>query len=432
VTIRKSFGSTLASIVIASCVTSRCLCAVPAGGTVARFAADGAWCWFQDPRAVYVDGERTRTYACWVTSHGGLQIGAFDHRTATIEYHTVKEDWGIDDHNTGSILVLPDRRLMVFYARHNESGLFCRRTSHPEDIGSWDDEAQVSAMPRVTYSHPVYLADEQRYYVFWRGESWKPTFATSSDGVTWSEAHILVQEPGREGRDIRPYLKVTSDGKHSIHLAFTDGHPRDEAENSVYYVRYTNGAFYRANGSVAGTLAGLPLRQSVCDRVYDAGRTHVRAWVWDIALDEAGRPAIAYTRLPSDTSHRYHVARWDGARWDDGEVATGGRWFPQTPPGVREFESHYSGGITLRPGRPDIAYLSRQSGEEFVIEKWSRTPGDTCWTRAAVLSPRGARCVRPVIPAGYAGESDHLLWMNGDYIHYTHFHTRIEMYLQPK
>lgn len=392
-----------------------------------QLTPDGAWCWFQDPRAVYIEGTKVRTYASWVTSHGELQIGAYDHRHGTVETFTLKSRWGIDDHNVGSILVLPDRRLMVFYARHNEAGLFCRRTTHPEDITAWDEEVTVTRMPRVTYSHPVYLADERMIYVFWRGETWKPTCATSPDGIRWSEPRILVREPGREGGDIRPYLKVVSDGKRTIHCTFTDGHPRDEAHNSVYYVRYEHGVFTRADGSRIGRWSDLPLRQSACDRVYDARPTGVRAWVWDIAIDTSGRPAVAYTRLPSETDHRYHVARWNGSAWEDREVTVAGGWFPQTPAGKSEFESHYSGGIALHPVHPEIAYVSRPVDGSFRIEKW--VSGSTWWQHVLTLSDEGSRNVRPVVPAGYTGPEDLVLWMQGEYIHYTDFHTGIAMAL---
>ena len=148
-----------------------------AGSTHDTFSSDGAWCWIQDPRAVYVEGKCKRTYAGWITREGRLQVGAYSHETGNMEYYTLKEDWDIDDHNSNSFLVLPDKHLMVFYARHNKTGLFCRTTSRPEDITTWEEEVTVANTPRISYSQPVYLSDEGRFYVFWRGQSWKPTFA---------------------------------------------------------------------------------------------------------------------------------------------------------------------------------------------------------------------------------------------------------------
>ena len=112
--------------------------------TISIFSNDGAWCWFQDPRAVYIEGMYKRTYAGWMTRQGQLQIGSFDHKSGKTEIITLKEKWGADDHNTCSFIVLPDKRLMVFYAQHNKIGLFCRTTTSPEDINSWDDEVTVT------------------------------------------------------------------------------------------------------------------------------------------------------------------------------------------------------------------------------------------------------------------------------------------------
>lgn len=389
------------------------------------FSKDGAWCWFQDPRAVYINGKQERTYAGWVTRHGTLQIGAYDHRSGAVEAVTLKENWDADDHNSNSFLVLPDNRIMVFYARHNKQGLFCRVTVRPEDITEWEDEITVSDTPAITYSHPLYLSDEGLLYVFWRGPGWKPTFSTSTDGKTWSPPRILLQEKGREASEIRPYLKVSSDGKASIYFAFTDGHPRDEPENSIYYLSYRRGSFSRADGTVIGTMQDLPIRHSQCDVVYNAKSTKQRSWIWDIAADGAGHPVIAYTRFPAEDDHRYHYARWTGTAWLDTELARGGPWFPQTPLFRRERETYYSGGIAVNHADPSTVYLSRHVDGSFEIEK--RTTRDDGKTWAADMITRGSQGlnVRPVVPRGYAGRKDHLLWMRGSYRHWTDFDTAI-------
>ena len=139
--------------------------------------------------------------------------------------------------------------------------------------------------------------------------------AISANLRAWSEPQILIQEEGREASDIRPYLKVVSDGKSTIHFAFTDGHPRNEPTNSIYYLMYRDEAFYRADGTLVGTFDDLPIQISRDMLVYDAGQSGVRAWVWDIALDRDGDPVIAYSRLPEETDHRYHYTWWNGQSW---------------------------------------------------------------------------------------------------------------------
>lgn len=387
-------------------------------------SSDGAWCWFQDPRAIYLAGDRERTYTGWVTRGGALQLGAFDHQNGEIESVTLKSNWDADDHNTSSLITLPDRRLMVFYAQHNKTGLYCRTSTEPESILRWDDEVVISGENRITYSHPVYLRAEKKFYVFWRGPSWKPTVATSLDGVSWSKERILIQGEGKQSRSIRPYLKVYSDGESAIHFTFTDGHPRNEPTNSVYYLAYHEGAFFRADGVQVADWEQIPIDHRESDLVYAPSRGSGRAWVWDVAQTASGKPVIAYTRYPSETEHRYHYAHWDGG-WIDCEIGDSGRWFPETPAGRVEREPHYSGGLALHPGDPSVVYLSRQVEGQFEIEQWRKAALNCDWNIEAITSGSRQINVRPVVPWGTPAENAIVLWMNGSYEHYTRFRTRI-------
>jgi BNR repeat-containing family member len=392
-----------------------------------RVAPDGAWCWFQDPRAVYVHRQHERTYAGWITREGVLETGAHDHRTGESQRFALKAAGEADDHSSCALLVRDDGRLMAFYARHNQTGLHCRTTARPEDISEWDDEVTVASTPRTTYCHPIWLRDEGRFYAFWRGEEWKPMFATSDDGVSWSPPRMLVREKGREAADVRPYIKIVADRNAAIHFAVTNGHPRDEPTNSVHHFRYERGGFFRADGTRIGDLGGPPVSLRDCDVAYDGKAALVRAWVWDIALDARGYPSIAYTRLPSTTDHRYCCARWDGSNWIDGEITPGGRWFPQTPWFRREREPHYSGGMAFKHADPSIVYVSRPIGGVFEIEKWTNSGDTSTWTPTAITRDSAHDNVRPVAAAGYAGAGDLVLWMRGRYVHYTNFRTEIRM-----
>lgn len=397
-------------------------------GAVGRvFTGDGAWCWFQDPRALVLDGDRPRTVAQWMTRDGRLQVGAFDHGDGSVEIRTLEEAWDRDDHNVGAFAVGPDGRLTVFYARHNRPGLFCRTAVEPGSIDRWNDRVTVSASDRITYAHPVWLEDEQRFLVFWRGPTWKPTFAASRDGRTWSEPAVLLEDEGRSDRGIRPYLKAASDGRSTIHFAFTDGHPRDEPTNSVYYLQYRGGRFLRADGREVGSLETLPIRHRDSAVVHDGPATGVRAWVWDVAADREGRPVIAYTRLPGENDHRYAWARWTGDRWHDVEITPAGGWFPETPPGSREPEPHYSGGIALDHADPSLVVVARPVGGTFELEAWRTGDGGDTWTSRPLTRDSQHLNVRPVVARGSADGSRRVLWMSGSYEHYTRYRTGIHI-----
>jgi hypothetical protein len=270
-------------------------------------------------------------------------------------------------------------------------------------------------------------AEANRIYLFWRGLDYKPTFSYSDDlGDTWAGQRQFITSPGA-----RPYVKVASNGRDTIHFAFTDGHPRDEATNSIYYMAYRAGRFYKADGELIADLNSLPIERRSADIVYDGQRTKVRAWIWDVAADSKGRPAIVYTRLPSETDHRYHYAWWDGDRWHDIELCAAGRWFPQTPQGQREREPHYSGGIVLDHNDPWIVYLARQvqNGEDlrFEIEQY-RIENGKIVSVISITKESDLDNVRPFVVRSYQPDGPRLLWLAVHrYIHYTDYQTAIKM-----
>jgi len=398
---------------------------VPRGGACQIIADQGAWCWFADPRAVVSQG---RTYIGWVSGTGDIQIGAFDHRTQELTTATLHPALLVDDHVNPALLVLPDGRLMVFYSPHSYEPMYYRIAMRPGDISAWSEERELGVNTEgrygYTYPNPMFLPGEgNRIYLFWRGGNYMPSFSTSDDnGKTWSAARTLVKGHGR-----RPYIKFVTDGDKRIHFAFTDGHPRKELANSIYYAYYEDGAFYQADGTLVRTRADLPFDPAEAHLVYDGLGPEGRAWIWDIALDSEGRPVIVYTALPQETDHRYRYARWTGERWLDGEITAAGGWFPQTPEGGREGEPHYSGGIILDHVDPSIVYLSRPVQGVFEIEEWTTTDGGVTWISEPVTAGSLKNNVRPVVPRGYKQGGLDLVWMYGDYIHYTRYDTELKM-----
>lgn len=408
----------------------------------ADFTGDGAWCWFSDPRAVYYEGKRNQTFAAWVSSDGSIMIGAYDHDSGKVSEAVLHERLEVDDHDVPSILIRADGRLMVFYSRHSEDDFYLKISEKAGDISSWsparllkvnDNEQYALDETRAyCYSNPFQLSEEGgRIFLFWRGIGNKPCVAVSANGgETWGPGRVLIS-PKETYKNQRPYLKYASNNKDRIHLAFTNGHPRREPTNGIYYACYREDAFYRADGSRFTGLDSIPFDPWEADVVYDAGETRVRAWVWDIAEDDQGYPVIVYTRLPEETDHRYHYARWDGTQWLDNEVVRAGRWFPQTPEGEEEREVHYSGGVVLDHGDPSVVYLARPVNDVFEIEKWVTRDLGRTWVSEAITQGSRYDNVRPFVVLNSSPEAPpNLLWMNNRrYLHYTDYQTSIKMNL---
>lgn len=395
---------------------------------------DGAWCWFADPRAVYHEGTKQRTYLGWVTSGGDIVVAHHDHATGRTESAVLHEKLDKDDHANPALLVREDGRIDAYYTRHAGRKMYVRTSVRPEDATAWGPERSFQpntgkwGRNNYCYPNPARLDSEGgRRYLFWRGDHWKPTLSTSKDGDTWSSGRIVLMREGA-GAGNRPYVKMDTDGVSRIHLAFTDGHPRNEPANSIYYAGYREGAFRRASGSPITKLDALPFRPRQADIVYDGRKTGTRAWIWDVAGDSRGRPVIVYARLPAETDHRYHYARWTGTGWSDHELCAAGGWFPMTPDGKRESEPHYSGGVVLDHDDPSVVYLSRKVDGVFEIERWSTKDLGRTWTREPVTSGSKHHNVRPVVIRGHATRQGfRVAWMelSGGYEHYTRFRTSI-------
>jgi hypothetical protein len=431
----KWFRSVLTAVLFVPCLTMPVCAGTVAqpGEAFANFSDDGGWCWFSDPRAVMRDG---KTYTGWVTENGSIQTAVLDHRSGRITTVNLHSQYERDDHDAPSFLFLPDGQLMAFYSKHGGPDMNARVTMRPGDFNDWQLERilDISAIPRprktITYSNPVLLSKETNaIYLFWRGDTWKPTFSKSMDGGrTWTPGHIVTARPGA-GNDNRPYVKVASNGRDRIHIVFTDGHPRNEARNSIYYACYHDGAFFKADGTRIAGMDQLPFSPEQADCLYDAKKSGIRAWVYDIAADKHNRPVIVYTRLPEETDHRYHYARWTGKQWLDKELCAGGRWFPQTRPGAVESEPHYSSGLALDPADPSVVYLSRPVDGVREIEKWVTRDGGATWKSSAITAHSKFDNVRPVVVRNAAPNGPTLLWLNlsGRYRHYTDYRTSVKM-----
>ena len=224
--------------------------------TVSR---DAAWCWFADPRGVWIEG---RMVVGGVTSQGDLVVHTYDPRSKSNHTATLETAFEKDDHANPALLPLPDGRLAAFYSMHTGREMWMRTrtgdTWGPAMALSPNDPA-YKAPPRAlnAYTCPnpqLRSAEKNGILLSWRGMNWKPTLSWSDDlGATWTKGRIVVSPEG-DAPGVRPYVKVAGDGRSRVHLAFTDGHPRNEATNSIYYARYENGAFHRADNSALATL----------------------------------------------------------------------------------------------------------------------------------------------------------------------------------
>ena len=379
---------------------------------------DGAWCWFSDPRAIYVDD---KMFGGFVDKEGSIWAFCYDPSTCQSKQYKLFNKLDYDDHANPSIMALSDQRLVLFFSAHGgtkNSPIYYAVSKYPSDISSWEEVQEINPEMEgslgVCYTNPVMLSDENnRVYLFFRGRDFKPTCIYTDDLKTWSQPINLVRNDPGYGQGGRPYTKITTNHKDKIFFAFTDAHPRDRATNSIYFMMYKNGKICKADGTVVSETLGSIIPSQV-DKVYDATRTFDKAWIWDIAFDESEKPILVYARFSDrDNKHSYWYARWNGIKWENHKITDAGQWFQRTEyvKEKPEYECNYSGGVYLDHENPNILYTSRPINDRFEIEKWTFTGGKQKWITEAITYKSEKDNVRPFVVRNHRGSQPSVLWM---------------------
>jgi hypothetical protein len=409
---------------------------------------DGGWCWFQDERALVASGrlvfgsvaagrsDPTRRGMVEVTS---VELATGASARFRLSATPLEKPGRYDDHDTPAFVVRGDGRILAVWAGHDHDNRILSRVSlRPGDATAWGDERTFVPSPTssVTYSNLHRLEGERgRIYDFFRGldSRYKPSLAWSDDeGFSFKSGGIVIDVPAAYRH--RPYVKYASDGNETLHLAYTEGHPRN-FDNSLYHVYYRDGVLHRSDGSSIRPLAE-GLRDPVeGTRVFQGDPANV-AWVIDLELDLEGRPLVAYSvqkdsaGLPpgqGGSDHRYRLARWTGKAWHDREIAFAGTR-------LYAGEDDYTGGVALVPGDPTRVFVSTDADPATGAPLVSAADGKRHWEIFRGVTTDDGRSfrfepvtrnstadnLRPIV-ARTPGRDELLLWLRGRYRSYTDY-----------
>src|SRR5436309_1081013 len=85
------------------------------GGSIVRLTDDGAWTWFNDPRAVC---DRGRLFTGWVNRARDVQVACHELASQRTQILTLHAAFQADDHVNPAILNNRDGSLTAFYTKH--------------------------------------------------------------------------------------------------------------------------------------------------------------------------------------------------------------------------------------------------------------------------------------------------------------------------
>jgi hypothetical protein len=423
----------------------------PAQTNFVTLISDGAWTWYNDPRAMFLNGKLYFGYVRAADSKTALSV--FDPQTGLTSNLWSATFTERDDHNNPGLLVKQDGKLLAIYARHGSDQYFAFRlanSTNPVAAADWNAQQQIpNTGASMTYANPFQLSAEGgKIYNFCRNLNYNPTIFTSTDGGTnWSVPQHFIKTG--TGGSIRPYVKYASNGTNRIDFLYTDGHPRD-VNNSLYHLYYQGGAFYKTDGTFVTNLIDLPLqhdagqRGSVIYQYNAAAQTDPnewiptgRAWCWETAYQSNGAPVSVFTvqrdqvmgSLWSDDRIYYYYARWTGSAWQKRFIAHAGR-------PLYSSEDDYAGGICLDPQNPNVIYISSNAQDPFNLadttnvplrannryELWQGVTSDGgltfTWTQITTNSTQDN--LRPYVPRRNGGQES-VIWFQGTYSTYINY-----------
>lgn len=432
--------------------------AAPPPPEVVEIAPDGAWTWFNDERAIRLQGGAL--LVGYVRSDGMVAVTRYDAGSGERHEMVLGSELAVevDDHNNPSLTLLPDGRVLAMYSRHHTDPHYFWRISHtpdPRAAEDWGEEQVRATDARNTYANTFRLsAEADRIFNFHRSTNFNPTLSLSTDlGESWSDPiHFITAGTGRQ----RPYPRYASNGIDRIDLIYTDAHPRD-LDNSVYHLYYQDGAFRSTDGSVLRTLDALPIAHDEGERgsvIYrfseepwgpdDGPNDWIpggRGWTWDVAYETDGSPVAAFQVRRGevtgdgwdDARIYYYYARWNGQAWERSFIAHAGR-------PLYDREEDYGGGMTIDPQDPNIVYISSNALRPFELAELDDiplNPGDRYalyrgvtrdggltfdWTEVTPGSTENELRPHAIINPG--GPTD-VVWFRGRYTTYTDFQARV-------
>jgi hypothetical protein len=219
----------------------------------------------------------------------------------------------------------------------------------------------------------------------------------------------------------KSYANYCCNGKDEIHMVVEKGHRAGYWP--LYYLKYKNGAFYKADGTLLATMAQLPIPNTKLDTVMDPQAAGCHGSAWDIALDNTGKPVIVYDQFKDGNNHVYYYVRWTGTTWFKKQLVNSGA--------TMGAEDGFAGGITLDHETTGNIYMSRQVAGMHEIDRWTTADGGTTWDSTAITRGSAKKNTRPCVPRGHK-EFDKLdvIWMYGDYTAFTGtgYNTAVKMY----
>lgn len=412
-------------------------------GNLIQFNDNGAWCWYQDERAV-VDTTNEKLIVGSIASDSGcgnfprfgdVEAVVLDLQSMKTQRYTLREGGGYfycDDHHAPGLLVRPDGKYTAFYAAH--FGLYSS-FFRIYDAGvwgteyefNWDDSIPGGSDYQTTYSNLYYLSGESRLFNFARGnDGGSPNFMYSDNGGDrWSYGGQLTAGTGVGGYT-KGYYKYWGNGVDRIDFICTETHPRNY-NTSIYHAYIQNGKVYNSYGTEIDSdiydKSFIPTTDNFTT-VFAANTVlntykMTNCWNDNVQRYEDGTVAAIISARTggssNDPDHCFIYCRFDGSSWTPTYLVKAGKKMYSS-------EEDYVGLGALHPNDPNTIYISTpydpRDDATFLgvreIFKGVTSDNGATWTWTPITRNSERDNFRPIIPK-WDEDNIALLWFRGTY-----------------
>lgn len=419
--------------------------------------SNGAWCWFQDERAL-IDSNRGLLVVGSVAAEqgpqgaersGNIEVTVVELATGQAHVRVLHERLEADDHNAPALYLRSDGSWLAAYTTHKHDDFTRWRISAVGDPTNWGPEQTFDWSAHtggigITYSNLYH--DGEKLYCFARAVNDDPCALVSVDeGATWEYAGQLLTRPkvGYVNGYTRYATQLAGGVAERIDFITTDHHPRDY-NNSIYHGYLQAGALHDSTGRVVNSAVLDPRSQNsggpapatdqaelttvlaARTQLTDTPLTH--CWTSDLrrlggelaatitarGIDELTDPAQAFERYRPVLDHRFIYARLsEGGHWQTHELAHAG-------PGYLPHEQDYTGLATIDPYDLNSVYIStpidpRTGTTTSCYEIYWGTTSDRghTWHWEAITEGSSVDNLRPIVAVGDPSRIP-LLWFRGE------------------
>lgn len=324
----------------------------------------GSYLWYSGPVALHLkDDVCDKTLISMIDNNGNIKVLEHNNKTSKNKIHNIRADYEKNEHAHPALLVLPDKRIMIIYSKHNMKNEFNYKiTAKPWDLSELSSEKNImiSGNSEIKITYPAPFVFDNSIYIFFRGLNWHPTvFKFTLPDEEGNIEFVDIPKQIVQSTAKRPYVKYLLNGN-KVYMAYTTGHAHSEYPNWIYFSIFDLDDYnlYDIKGNYLADINNMPfeISKNMPDSPLIVDNTNnSRNVIWDIALDNKENPIIAYVRISeNEQKHIYYLAKWDGEKWIQQKLADGGKYFHN----IKGVEETFSAGLSIDKNSPDIIWAS--------------------------------------------------------------------------